>query len=528
MKIINNIYIQILCVLATTLCMHSCSCNKGDEGAEAVKLDNQIKTILSDDVSVVTVLNIERLFSETGVTVNEGKINLPTYMRDFINSMVSSDDRADLNEVLDKVQGIAYQNAVMAIKGTKNAEEGIIVFGVNDEDQFIESITEGKKGSVGEVEDYTTVPVGHNQILIKDHLAFVVNKNGKPVASKEAAQIVNDWKKDAENKPLADWKKNYLSESRVVSMLIDNKWGANLSHDGRLIIGALGKIGMSKAESGFTAMGFNLNGPSVELKTTMFDISGQNVPFDIAGNFNTDLMKYAYPKDILALGGSVNEKGRRYISDFMMAQFDDEQYHTGENVSKQKEMFDKYMQCFGDGGMFVSIGLAEGVDLSNFNYSSSDSYHFVIANNAANGKAAELYSMVCTNIGEMAAKKLSETNVNGMRITTFEIPDIFSSYSYYSKNIPLYIALDGDNIVISNDEIRRNDVYPFNKNVFAGSLFAAQAVVPSDNEMISQFINNLGVDIELSVKPAGAEAKMTLSNTSKNFIQAYLENIPRL
>lgn len=123
--------------------------------------------------------------------------------------------------------------------------------------------------------DYTTLGDKHHVIALKDNLGFLAIKNGSLVKQSKAASTIDEWRDNAKESPLADWKLDYMTQNRIFNMLIDGKKVGNMLMD-YMPYGFNSLPSMEYLTKGFLGYHLDADGPRITMGGEFMDADGKS------------------------------------------------------------------------------------------------------------------------------------------------------------------------------------------------------------------------------------------------------------
>jgi len=509
MKVCKFFSPLLLGVMAFAVGLTSCS-----ESADSI--EDKLKDYVSDDATVVATLDLKRALDAADVTVtDEGTLELPKYLSTLANDM-GKDERKALNQLLE-FKGFDWSNTVYAMKidvNEKQAEdpkvEGLIVFSVKDDDEFAASIEETDlKLDIEDEEGYKVVSNKDVAVLIKDHVGFLAfNQKGLCKVSK-SAEIIETWKSEADDKPLADWKIDYLKKEKISTTLLNCKDFYKLvkTQMSSYELSMLENLNLDKYVDSFVGMQFDIDKTNVSLAVNVFDKEGKDIKVDHLKNFDTDLLRYANSYDIAAAGLGIGDLNAAVNSII-------------KNVNPNAEetgYIRQFANLFCNSSVFFACGPVDG--LNSFNRPTFGNWHLVGAIKFENAdKASQAVSLIGNAMG-LANDSSGNLTVN--------VP-VDYEYDYYSGEYrtitaPLYIKRDGQVVVLSNSATIGQGSSNIDKSVFKNKNFAFVAAMDKNNPLFTQFNIPFGVKALLASTASSAEATLSLTGTSGKFVEVLVK-----
>lgn len=502
-------------------------------------LDVKLDTAISDSIEVVFTGDIKMLFEQTDITVKNGHVKLPEYIANiFGGSVMTTHDSNDMtmSKILDTLDGVEYDDVVLAFNAEKvEGLEGMLVFGLTDKKDFINSLKKIDPDlREGMAQDFVTIGHGGHHILIKDNLAYCAFNDYGELMPDEAARIIERWNRYAETAPLAAWKKDYLTQKRVMNGLISvstitSSTDHLMKHSVMAQFNSLSPVD----KDGYIGFGANLEGPSLKFFVSNFDKGGKICDTDMNGNFNTEMMRFASPDDIIAISWCLNQKGYEFIAQASANPSLKKNMQLAQPYAELSREIYGFLSRYGDvpaeylseGGVFVAGGLASDFSLTDFLKPSA--YHFVLAADLKPGKAEAAYAGIVKNINSLlsdspARYSLSNVTLNGISQKAVSIPYV-SDYDNMAgisatSNLECYVALVGNILVVSNKPVCRYESNPFSKDIFSGKMMAAQVILPATSPIME--IAGIKTGFEIWSESDGTTGELVISfpDTDRKFI----------
>ncbi|MCH5219273.1 MAG: hypothetical protein J1F20_01795 [Muribaculaceae bacterium] len=516
-------------LLAVSLVVMMCAFFPSCTSEKAPDLKVKLETIVSDNTSVVMSGDIHRLFEQLDIVVEKGHIVLPDYLKTALcNDEDDDEDSLDCAKVLKTLDGVDYTDAVLAFNIEPNEGlEGMLVFGLTDEKDFVSSLKKIDDSlDQGTALDYLTIGDGGQQLLIKDNLAYFVFNDYGVLMPDESARIVERWNRMADATPLDDWKKEYLCQHRVVNCLISvNTLMANT--DSMLSSSQLNRLKSVTPDgfrNGFIALGADLDGSAMKFYLKVFDNKGAILESQMNGQFNTAMMDFAYPEDIIAAGWCMNQKGY----DFLKNSLKDPNLQPNLNGYYEYRFFLTQLYEFmrdnagvpaeylSEGGIFAAGGL--DANFSPLKYDSPSSYHVVFAADLKPAKARAAYAEVTRSVSAMfddaPGAGMTEVTVDGIAQKTIAVryTTAYSAASGYNTDFfEVYIALVDNVLVVSNKPVKRNQAIPFSKELFDGKMAAFQMTMTPESPLMK--IAGMDMGINLTAQSTGSTGELVFEFT---------------
>lgn len=497
--------------------MASCSSNRDNE------LDAMLAKVATDTDIILVSGNIEHLFEQLDIEVEKDRPVLPDYLQRAVNLFGGRALREATSVFTEKIDGINYEDVLIAVKKDMKT---IITFGLEDEGAFTTSIKkENKNIEVGSVGEYTTIGDEYAQILIKDNLAFVVVGRLGALAGQEAVNVLEEAASQASSAPLARWKKKYLAEDCVISAVVNYKGLLNLAQaDGLSDFDITGMSDMIE----YVTFNFNLDGPEAKIESRMLDKEGEIIKQPYIGKFDTSLMAYSYPNDFVGVSFSLNNKGYTTLGSALsdMYKKTTRSQYSMFGVDRQMEsMIDRVAnlpaEFLADGGVFGSLGYPDGVTLAQLG-SNPMVWHFVVAADIKPEKIDEAFKSVTQLLAEEGTVTVSPDSKKAVvKIVSSEKYD-YRTNDWVKETYDINVVVDGNTLVVSNDEVRKNKDVNFSKEVFAESAFGLQVIINEKNPVVSMMGIRQGVDFYVYCKEKTNEMVLKVTNSDKKIIPSTL------
>lgn len=208
MEILKNLRKQFTLLLLTVIVAGLSSCSKGDRRGELLKL-------VPDDVMMVFTFNPNDFIESAGGKVEDGSIVLPDAAEKIMKMSMTKKERKNVDRMLEP-KGVNLHGVVIAIFTNDNDRTDVMMlFPITDREKFGEWLDEFKFDDDKEGDYLVYTPKhGREAIVVDGDVAYFVDRVDD---SSEAADKVDDWKKEAKKKPLADWKRDYLSDGDMAA-----------------------------------------------------------------------------------------------------------------------------------------------------------------------------------------------------------------------------------------------------------------------------------------------------------------------
>lgn len=327
MEILKTLRKQFTLLLLTVILAGLSSCSNGDRRDELLKL-------IPDDVMMVCTFNPNDFIESAGGKVEDGTIVLPDAAEKIMKMSMSKKERKTLDRFLEP-KGLNLHGVVIALFTNDNDRTDVMMlFPITDKEKFGEWLDEFKfdDDKEGEYTVYTPKH-GREAIVVDGDVAYLVDRVED---SSEAADKVDDWKKEAKKKPLADWKRKYLADGGMASsymvMLsdindrdVENFYSLEGINEDAEIIGA--QLNLDGLHLQVTASSFDKSGKSTDMLTadaiSTLDQSVLNL-FPMSYNFF----------GAMSMDGEVMEKLKQEMS-------------RGFNQEMVKELFGEDLRKYG-------------------------------------------------------------------------------------------------------------------------------------------------------------------------------------
>ena len=517
-KLFSPVVLAAITLLAT---LASCS-------TKAESIEDKIKKYISDDVDVVVALDLKRTLDAAEITSDEeGSLELPGYLSQFTKDMLSQSEKKALNKFLD-FKGFDWSNTVLGVKiSGKDADnakaEGILVFSVKDDDTFVDALESETDMSKDEDEDGFTV-LSHKKVtvLIKDKVGFLVFNQKGICKSSTAAEIINTWEDEADDKALAEWKLNLLKQEKVCKALVNIKpiydlaMNSASSRDKEQIK----SMGMDKLGSSFGYFDVDVNGLTASLGIKVLDNSGKafSVPGINTGKIDGSLLDYASSTDIMAAGiglGDNNELVNRLAENGFISRSD-----VG--------VVNQIATIFNNSSAVIAAGPADGI--KSFIRPDLGNWHMMLAIRFANSSNAESFIellgssiMNGSTVSSDVAGNMSMTVATGMsseyNYSTGEYETVGTNFKTF------YLKHNGSDVVISNSPISRSQQCRLDKSALNGKVFALVADFNKSHPILEQFGMPFGAKALATATASEANVSVSLTGVSGKLIPVLMKFI---
>lgn len=511
MKIFKTYLLPIFILTISALAMQSCKDKESSEenasgsmgGSPeqfASNVNKQLAAVGNDDADMYMTAGLARLLDQADFSLKGGNIELPQDLKTILSNV--GDNPKEITQALNSIKGVDYSSVLLAADTKK--QQFILVASVNY-DQFLQSLRKApnNKGvKSGQFNGYQTIENGNYTIVSKDGLLFapfsedILNNGATPQVIVGA---VEEWKNNATKSPIAQWKKDFLTQNNVLNILCDPKSMSDLAdltplpHKQQRLLDKFREF----IPGDYTEMSINLEGPSLVMNSAAVDKNGTPVNLNIAGNFDTKLLEYASPNDVMAMSLSINSKTAKNIADNItdIAEIIDPDKFTASDKAKVKSIISLVAASWPTRGIFFTVGVDKDVTVATaMSRPTEELFNVVIAAEFDN-------DMVASGIYGLLQQKFAE-----------EGKDVI-------------IKQDGNIIAISNKPIKKYTSNPYDASMFKGSAFALQYIVNQNNlpqayDVFKQMNITEGIDFKGSVRNTGGNATLTLTGTNKKLIPA--------
>lgn len=502
--IFKKILSPVALVCAAVMMLASCS--------KSVSVNDKAKEYLPDDCVLMMSGDIERVLNALECKTNsDGQIELS----DDLAALASGAHGID--EFLD-FKGVNWDNVVVGSRIKGDNVTTMILFSVLDKDAFCKSAQDADENIEVEEEDgYTIVGEKRAAIAIKDNVGIIVVKDsGRPVKRNKVVSTIEDWRAEAKENTMADWKIDYLAESRVFNMLMNCKKISNMYPDMDAFYGI--NPAMKDIMKGYVGLSFDVDGLQAVAKGEAFDAEGKPLKLEGAGAFDSSLLAYASPKDIFAAGmgvGSTKDSAKSlsiipYMSEQMIAQ-----------LQQVYDLFDNSSVMFAAG---PTGGLQSIADPQ------PDNWHIVLAAKMTPGKAEEAMNLLRTmNPDSTIAANPNEMTfriVTGYKETEPDYGDYDDVYGGFEEvYATVYVKREGDVVIVSNAPIAKQS-NSFKAGEFEGKAVEAQlALSKADLKRITGMELPFGVNavVDMAKDSNGGSFAIALTETTGTIVGNVLE-----
>lgn len=499
---IKKILSPVALVCAAVMMLASCG--------NSTSVSNKIKEYIPDDCMMVMSGDAARVLGQLNCKTNsDGQIELS----DELSQLASNDN--DLEKFLD-FKGVNWDNIVVGIRGKGAKMSALVIFSVTDIDTFCKSMKDASNDEDLEVDEdggYTTIGDKNHVIALKDKLGFLAIKNGTLVKRSKAAATIDEWRDNAKESPLADWKVDYMTQNRIFNMLIDGKKMGDMIMSDFMPYGIKDLPSMEYLTKGLLGFHMDADGPQITMGGEFMDAEGQIKTIPQCGSFDASLLAYASPKDIMAFGAGFGS-----TKDMAMG-FGALPGMNRDILMQLQAVYDLF-----DGASFMgAAGPLNG--LTSFTNMQYDNWHFVLAakfkgDNAS--KAKDMLAMLA------AATDSAVANGNEMVLNipvNYSYDDFDYDYSepdfYGDDYVPqpkitygkLYIKQEGDVLVASNAPISKQS-NTFKAGEFEGKAGEFQiALTKADLQKYSGLVIPFGLSFVIDAPKGGGSCNAVLALT---------------
>lgn len=515
MKKIKCIYLLLLALVVTlsTSCSH-------DESTIGDKLEE----FISNDVDFVFAGNLKRVLEVTDSEIeSDGTVKLSDYMEKMVATFPSS-VRNGINDILD-AEGFDWTSAVIGARVNSIGVQTLCVWSVKDEKDYANFFVDKYHFRKGKSGDYTILYDDGICIAIQDKLAFLAAQNGSVMSAQQTVRTINDWKEDAKDNKIANWKCNYLENDDVFGILFnlgniakrlqDDIDEADFYSQTRPETLMLNRI-LPDARKVTMGATFNIDGFKAKLKGKLFTSNGKEykLPYN-GGKFNGELLKYATDKDMFVLGAS----NTAIISDLLS------QSVTGIG----SDMISNWLNNFG-GSLMVATGLRTS-NLKDMIDSPTESMHWILAAECKPEKAAQtlnLFANIIPFTNEIEVTKHVRDKELRFRIaTSYKENTAFEPWEdgYY---VPVYtnflMKIDGNVLLLSNEEIDPRPTANFTADMFKGKDCVAVLHLAKNEVVMRDIIHAaFGLDFRMTFVDSSFEFEFSLNNTKKGLLETFID-----
>lgn len=503
-----NKYLSHTLMLASAvvaMCLSSC----GSSGYETI--EDKVKGLCDDNTTMIMTIDMKRGFEALDITTNsDGQIELPSQVSSLLNNALSPSEKQGMQQFLD-FKGIDWTNTVMAFhfegldKGNPSME-GMLIFSVTNEDDLSKSVVELSEGqfTTGSVSGYKTLEANGSAILLKDKTGFLVfTAKGVP-APDQAADIIEKWKTNAKETPMADWKVKYLTENKVGTFLMSLEPFINMARmaSGRSGAAVFNNIPAS-VQTGYYGMTGDVQGSTISMSAVCLDKDGKKVEVQGLGKCDPDLIKYANSSDWLVAMAGLGDLTQ--LKDILLSQ--------AGNDPEVVEICNQWLPKLNNASLMFAIGPR---NFEAFSGENPSDWHAVLAVRFSSPAiASEFFQLVAGQNGAQGQTEFTTTVPAG---------------GYYNDNydyVPVYMKLngklDGSVIVISNSDITTAGGCTISADNFAGKALSVVLNIEKNDPLLKQFSLPIGINAKITSEGAEANGELTLTGTDKKLVPALMD-----
>ena len=497
-KILSPVALVCAAVMMLTAC------------GDSTSVSDKIKEYIPDDCLMVMSGDVQRLLGQINCKSNsDGQIE-PS---DELSQLASNDK--DFEKLLD-FKGIDWNNVVVGVRGKGEKMSALVIFSVTDIDTFCKSMKDASEDEDLEIDqdgDYTTVGDKNHVIALKGNLGFMAIKNGTLVKRSKAAATIDEWRDNAKESPLADWKLDYMTQNRIFNMLIDGKKMTDIMMADMMPYGINSLPSMEYLTKGFLGFHADAEGPQITMGGEFMDAEGKIKEMPQCGSFDASLLAYASPKDIMAFGagfGSTKDMASGY----------------GALPGMNKQMLEQLQavyDLFDGSSLMGAAGPLKGVE--SFTDMSYDKWHFVLAAKLKGDNASKAKDMLAM----LAATADSAVATGNEMVLNIPIDYSYDDFDYeyaepdfygddyvpqpkvtYGK---LYIKQEGNVLVMSNAPIAKQS-NSFKAGEFEGKCGEFQiALSKADLQKYTGLVVPFGVSFVVDAPKGGGSVTAVLALT---------------
>ena len=530
MKTVSKHFVKILACVAFALTLYSCG---GGERSVSSRIDN----VVPDNADLIYAGNIQRAFDQLDIKVSGGKLVLPQYMWDIID--VAGRNMSDqVEDRLEEFKGIDYNSIVVAARKKGDDVNVIVNFGVSDVDALYDFVSEySPMIDLDRTEGYQTLGTSDGEILIKDGEAYVVIQDGEALSGKHAVRAVERWMSDASEKPLATWKRDYLTRQSVSALWVSSNFLQAVlpSYTWKEMSKTFDNIPGVSLKNLSLGHSADLDGDKATANITVFN-GDKVMKTPVGGTFDTDLLKYACKRDMLAFGCAANTLAFNLIRSSLNDEFDssinyyrqeldeaneraqymDEDdyysyYYTPQYIEENlriytslREAINNLMDCL-SGSAIITMGPTTD-DMELFVNNPQENLHVCIAGACKPNKAKQAVDAAFDILQNSFDKEYF-----------WKLPD---GFKLSVEDETVYFQADGNNIVINYGEREGAGDGKFDKSVFADSWVAGQYLMPEKTELMNGIELPFGVSAWGKGNEMSFDFEMKLNGAKGNFVPA--------
>jgi hypothetical protein len=491
---------------------------------EESTITDKLQQYVSNDVDFVFAGDMHQMLEVTDSKADSnGKVKPSDYMQKLIAALPSA-YRNDVNDLLD-AEGFDWSNAVLAVNISENGNvQTLGIFSVKDTGDFSDFFVDKYNFKKGKQDGFVTLAGPDLSILVRDDLAFIASNNGKELSVDESIRVVNDWQASAKDKAFADWKCKYLDNGDVLSAMFSLSDVCQIAQDRideadfweqtRPQTIMLGNM-LPVARKLIVGATFTIKDRTATLNGKFFTQDGKTFNIEgLDGSFNSSLLKYATDNDVAALG-IANAKIITQMIGHSITGF------GGDIVTKWLNNF--------EGSMMLAAGVNTD-DMAKIAEAPTNNMHLVLAIDCKAGKAGQALNSFAGLLefsgDATVTKHVSGDELRFKMVTSYrENPNLEPWEDGY--NIPVYtnfvMKADGDVLLLSNTEIDPTPVTAFTPDMFKGKFAVAVLNLPADSNLMKAVRGSFGADVRFSLDKSQFEAKITLTNSKKSFVEVLVD-----
>ncbi len=488
--------------------------SKGD-----ATIEGKLKTYVSDDAAVVVTADFARALDAADVEKKDGKLVLPDYLADMVDNMLSKSDKNNFEEFLE-LKGIDWSTAVFAIDGNikKDKPEMLLIYSVTDAGDLAKSLEDVGDFESDEEDGYTVITQKKDFCtVIKGGLGFIAITHKGFCKSSSTIDMIDNWKKRASDKPLADWKLKELSAPKIVNVFFDAAPFFDLlknqiesySRYGDNSEGAALKL-LEQYKDCKVLYSMDLDGATASLSAKIFDKNGKDVKNDIVKPLDNEVYKYATSKDII-FGATGLGDVSKYLD-----QLEKTFGHNGDLA-----MARQYAKTLSNSTIFAAAGPADG--LNSFTNPSLTNWHIVVGIKCADtGKANELFGTLrelSTMTTDSVAAMPTAGNTFTLRIPCGGHYD-YDMWEYITEYMNVYAKLDGSTIVFTNMP-NVGGACRLNLTELNGKTCGILAAIEKGDKLLNSVVEvPFGIKALLTAEQSQSTFSLSLTGTKDKFLKA--------
>ncbi len=489
--------------------------SKGD-----ATIEGKLKTYVSDDAAVIVTADFARALDAADIEKKDGKLVLPDYLDDMLANMLSKRERNAFDEFLE-FKGIDWSTAVFAVDGNikKEKAEMLLIYSVTDAGDLAKSLEDADDSFESDNEDGYTVITRSKYFctVVKGKLGFIAFTHKGVCKSSSTIDMIDNWKKRASDKPLADWKLKELTAPKIVNVFFDAAPFFDLlknqiesySRYGDNSEGAALKL-LEQYKDCKVLYSMDLDGATASLSAKIFDKNGKDVKNDIVKPLDNEVYKYATSKDII-FGATGLGDVSKYLD-----QLEKTFGHNGDLA-----MARQYAKTLSNSTIFAAAGPADG--LNSFTNPSLTNWHIVVGIKCADtGKANELFgtlrelSMMTT---DSVAAMPTAGNTFTLRIPCGGHYD-YDMWEYITEYMNVYAKLDGSTIVFTNMP-NVGGACRLNLTELNGKTCGILAAIEKGDKLLNSVVEvPFGIKALLTAEQSQSTFSLSLTGTKDKFLKA--------